>query len=95
MNDIEKAIEYLKIQKTRFPNSLKTFSGYVNLAISALEKQMPKRPIADDNGSVEYYECWIECPLCGEIIPEYTSENETECYCLGCGQKLDWSGDDE
>lgn len=63
----------------------------LSLAISALEKQLPKRPHADDNGGCEYYECWIECPDCGEAILEYTSENETYYYCVGCGQKLDWS----
>ena len=61
--------------------SLDNYKKYLGLSLSALEKQIPKRPNADSNGSVEYYECWIECPDCGEIVPEYTSENETELLC--------------
>lgn len=106
MNDIEKAIQALKMN-----NDLIEFDSITGedvpiewqnqdnqdlykanlLAISVLEKQLSKRPFADDNGSIEYYEAWLECPVCNEIIPEYTEENETECYCLKCGQKLDWS----
>ena len=96
---IEQAIEILKCiypsQKEIVTGEYDGVAEALDLAISALEKQIPKRPHADDNGGAEDYECWIECPLCGEAIPEYTSENETECYCLRCGQKLDWSGDDE
>ena len=103
MNDIEKAIRHFKnvlsdnqvvldrcIKEGVNPLVYSNRKSYHQLAISALEKQIPKRPLADDNGSVEYHECWLECPLCGEAIPEYTSENETECYCVGCGQKLEW-----
>ena len=86
--NIEQAIEILG--DTKFCSTL---GQAAFVAISALEKQLPKRPHADDNGGAEDYECWLECTLCGEIIPEYTSENETECYCIRCGQRLDWSGD--
>ena len=56
------------------------------------KKRISKRPIGNDNGNyAEYFESWLECPKCGEAIPEYTAENNTWCYCLGCGQKLDWS----
>lgn len=51
-----------------------------------IEKQILKRPDFQDND----HESWGECPVCGESIPEYIEENETECYCLGCGQKLGW-----
>lgn len=60
------------------------------LAIQALEKQIPVNPNGYDNGGAEDYEEWAECPKCSESIPEYTLENETECYCIGCGQKLKW-----
>ena len=64
----------------------------VSLAMEILEKQIPKQPLFDNNGGCEYYEEWIECPVCGEAIPEYTAENETKCFCVGCGQKLSWGG---
>jgi hypothetical protein len=62
----------------------------LNMAIELFEKQIPKLPRPDDNGGCEYYEAWIECPVCSESIPEYTAENETSCYCIGCGQRLEW-----
>ena len=57
------------------------------VAINALEKQMPKKVIKIDK--------WIyKCPICGANV-------ETDCgddmldyrlnYCDNCGQKLDWS----
>ena len=108
MNDIEKAIIGMRGLKELLPPLLLKFNyenlgkedaievvEHLNLAITALEKQLPKRPHADDNGGCEYYECWIECPDCGEAIPEYTAENNTWCYCLGCGQKLDWEEENE
>ncbi len=65
-----------------------------NLIRDVLERQVPKTPTSNDNGGFpEYFETWLECPVCGESIPEYTAENETECYCSGCGQKLLWGND--
>lgn len=78
-------------------NNMPTSGTYViltealNLAIKALEKKIAIRPLGFDNGGAEDYEEWAECPKCSESIPEYTLENETECYCLGCGQFLNWS----
>ena len=91
MNDIEKAIKTLESRKKFVADiNLDAHVAY-NIAIQALEKQISKRPIWNDNGSyAEYFESWLECPKCGEAIPEYTAENNTWCYCLGCGQKLDW-----
>lgn len=62
----------------------------LQLAIEALEKQIAKKPKSDDNGGCEYYESWLECPDCREAVPEYTEQNETKCFCVRCGQKLDW-----
>ena len=87
----EEAIEYLM---EPFGKSVETHKEAVEIAVTALEKQIPLRPVGDNNGGYpEYFEEWIECPKCGEPIPEYTEENETTCYCLGCGQKLDWSSE--
>jgi predicted RNA-binding Zn-ribbon protein involved in translation (DUF1610 family) len=58
------------------------------LAIKALEKQIPKKPLL--------YDCdysYFECGNCGEAI-FYTDEAKTHKYCLNCGQALDW-GDTE
>ena len=55
------------------------------LACKALEKQIPKKPIARDLwelGTAEGY----SCPNCGLDIP-YTKHPK---YCEECGQALDW-----
>ena len=57
-------------------------------AISALEKQIPKKTIEDRYP-------WCVCPVCGgsvyvEKIQEHIQDNETT-YCEHCGQALDWS----
>ena len=58
----------------------------VDLAIDALEKQIPKKPIIrkteDYFGYVEY----IICPNC-EIV-EFGHEHP--CFCKLCGQAIDW-----
>ena len=53
-----------------------------DVAIQALEKQIPKKPKTDDR-----YVMYI-CPWCNDFVK--VSHN----YCQNCGQKLDW-GDGE
>ena len=50
-----------------------------DMAIQAIEKQIPKKPKTDDR-----YVMYI-CPRCNEFIK--INKN----YCMNCGQKLDWS----
>lgn len=51
-------------------------SKAIRVAIKALEKQIPKKPI----DKLMY----LECPTCGDVGIE-------DCgYCPCCGQKLDW-----
>lgn len=53
----------------------------INLAIKALEKQIPKKAIEHKQKiGFPFY----ECPTCGEI--DILWQN----YCDNCGQKLDW-----
>ena len=49
-----------------------------DLAIEALEKQMPKKPR-------KYQGVTLECPACGSI------KTHSAPYCKYCGQALDWS----
>ena len=55
---------------------------YAELAIKALEKQIPKKPKTDDR-----YIMYI-CPCCNDFIK--VSHN----YCPNCGQELDWSDEE-
>ena len=56
---------------------------------AAVEKQMAKKPIEP---SEEYGT--FKCPNCGGLI--FTENRfETHKHCLLCGQKLDWSDEDD
>ena len=95
MSEEEKVIAILKKVRDKYfiqasQRQCKQIRWAIDVAIRIVEKQVPKKPHADDNGGAEDYESWIECPECGEVVPEYTYENETECYCVGCGKKLKW-----
>ncbi len=52
-----------------------------DMAISALEKQIPKKP----KMPLDAY--WV-CPTCGKKV-----EHPYEC-CMGCGQAIDWEEDE-
>ena len=56
----------------------------LDIAISAIEKQIPKKPkVIFDEYS------YFECGNCGEAI--YCSDElKSHKYCLNCGQALDW-----
>ena len=62
------------------------FENALALAIDALEKQIPKKPIireAEDSfGFVKY----ILCPNCEKVDFGY----ERPCFCRLCGQAIDW-----
>ena len=63
--------------------------GTVEECRAAVEKQKAKKPIEPDE---EYGT--FKCPNCGGLI--FTEDRfETHKHCLLCGQKLDWSGEDE
>jgi hypothetical protein len=80
-NDIEKAIEFYKA-KSYEEGGIR--DRYTRLAIEALEKQMPKKPIND--GSNIRYTPVYSCPKCENRITGTGIAN----YCYHCGQKLDW-----
>lgn len=60
-----------------------------NIAIEALEKQLPKKVEYEggyiDNGFTKYR--MAKCPTCDR----WYSNNDEVAYCPNCGQKLDWS----
>lgn len=65
------------------------------MAIQALEKQIPKKPIMKQyfEDLEEEYLC---CPTCGEILTDrIPADNKTFYFhCMNCGQKFNW-GDEE
>ena len=93
---IEEAIEILeKDIHTDVPKAAigaRKHDSAIRMAIVALNKQIPVRPIEFFTGDE-----WVcKCLKCGGET--YTPrEVEVECiqYCGWCGQKFDWSEEDE
>lgn len=56
-----------------------------SVAINALEKQIPKKPVKSENQVVRYANTYY-CPICNLGI---TGTNIAK-WCYHCGQKLDW-----
>lgn len=66
----------------------------LNMAIKALEKQLPQYPIYEADGytdGVLVYDTWI-CPCCGH---HYEVDYDDYDYCPNCGQRIDWSNKNE
>lgn len=69
------------------------------MAIDALERQVPKKPnyVPDDDTCVYYH--W-ECPECGNYYSYSIKKtfsvlyNNSVSYCSRCGQAIDWSDEE-
>lgn len=90
----EEAIEILQEERdySQFPEYVKEA---IKIAISAIEKQIPKKP------NYEYEQTGIGissvirfpiCPSCNSIDDgEQYAAGINEKFCCNCGQALDWS----
>ena len=68
------------------------YKNGLRMAIQALEKQIPKKPIFDFNSSDTLSKFHCDC---GKIIWVHhdigtMDNNDAPNYCDNCGQKLDW-----
>ena len=64
----------------------------IEIAIQALEKQIPKKPIIKHiNTSEEATEIEYTCPVCGTNFVELTPCRE---WCPYCGNKIYWSDEE-
>lgn len=75
--------QFLKVLNTNAYLGIFECSDMEN-AISALEKQIPKKAKKSDR-EIRYCEVF-ECPSCGFEFSSRVSK-----YCYRCGQALDWS----
>lgn len=89
----EQAIKFLQ-ETVNFLENNKSFyppKDIFLLAISALEKQIARKPIMKPyfEDMDEEYLC---CPTCGEILTDRIPSENKKFYfhCLACGQKFDW-----
>ena len=82
---IQKAIEWQKAFKRTYKSTPSDVDDACDMAISALEKRIPKKPIKGKKGD-------LSCS-CGLIIQR---KNRRTClhYCHNCGQAIDWSDAD-
>lgn len=80
--DTQKAIEYFsgKLERTLSNRRRQAYE----VALEALEKQVPKKAIEHETKFAPVY----ECPSCG-CIDVYGQEN-----CDECGQKIKWEVED-
>ena len=96
----KKAIEFLRMHFEYLKERWKPYPDYnvleaIRFAISAIEKQIPKKPTPID------YEKYIDvidnarflrgaywCPNCKHVV-------KTGSFCSDCGQKLDWRDENE
>lgn len=79
LNSVSRLIELKKsneIQEFYYSD----FSKVIDIAINAIEKQIPKKPIYDN-----YHRAGYRCPNCNN-----TNHWGYE-HCRYCGQNLDWS----
>ena len=75
------------------PFYIPPFQSAIDSAITALKKQIPKKPIAEADGYADgclVYDIF-HCPLCDALIEDYDSEPH---HCI-CGQALDWSEEND
>ena len=60
------------------------------VACEALEKQIPKKPTVKHLGD----DLEVQCPACKDYHM-FIDAREGNDFCSTCGQKLDWSEEDE
>ena len=85
----QEAIGYLKTLPNRIPlkfftdDGAKVYDKFSKVVTSALEKQMPKKPITynDTNRA--------DCPCCNSTVRGIKEPFGN--WCSNCGQALDWS----
>ena len=88
--DIEKAIDCLKADK-EYLTDMKICDGEeMDVAIKALENQIPKKPNIEGDGYADgqlVYDTWI-CPCCEN---HYEIDYDNYDYCPNCEQHIDRS----
>jgi hypothetical protein len=88
----QEAIKELNYDETAYGG--KCTKPVREVAIEALEKQIPKKPDLEADGYADgqlVYDTWI-CPCCGEY---YEVDYDDYDYCPNCGQAIDWSEQNE
>lgn len=91
-------------REEEFQNALNAYNNldvHINktlrlIGIAAIKKQIPMKPIYEADGYADgklVYD-YAECPNCGHFF-EYCINDWWCNYCSDCGQKLDWSVEED
>lgn len=87
------AIEWIKelrdSEEIREFYYVENFIKACDMAIQALEKQIPKKPVKSEKQVIRYVNTY-ECPICNL---KFTGTGIAK-WCYHCGQKLDWSNEE-
>ena len=85
----EEAIEILQEERdyAQFPKYVREA---IEIANSAIKKQIPKKPIYEDIGNV-YGAIKRTCAKCGDVCLISEGAKPFEHYCRYCGQALDFN----
>lgn len=90
----EEAIENLQYIINDCTETQHDFVEEIEMAIEALEKQIPKKPIEVASPVLK----WGLCPACrGELNKLANQPNRVFAFhrfCSDCGQAIDWSDDE-
>ena len=85
-DEAREAIEVLEVAKAEVEwNYPLDYATNIDLAIEALKKQIPKKPIY---GSDE--QDYVKCGLCEYELGHMDDYFCLDNYCPNCGQKIDW-----
>ena len=87
----KEAIQTIKAAKAEVEwNYPFAYAAAFELAIKALEKQIPKQPKYEDVDNV-YGAIKRTCTACGDVCMVSKGAKPYEHYCRQCGQALEWS----
>ena len=81
---IERIKDHIDIHKINEKNAV-YISEALDMAISALEKQIPKK-LQNIHRFRGREKCVGACPICGYVFCSDYGD-----YCGGCGQMIDWT----
>lgn len=89
--------EAIKILKMEMLGDSEQMEYAKQMAIKALEKQIPKKPITKtvNRGISVSGEYDIDfnylCPHCNTVVGDYETDDAFYKFCPECGQALDWN----
>ena len=74
-------IQHIEIHSRKEPIFAVYISEALNMAISCIEAQIPKKP-------VPYFNDEYKCPICDTLVN--LSSGYKQPFCYNCGQAIDW-----